>query len=150
MNLSQADSAKQLLDVIPRTMRVLRAEFAAMARDEMGERELSVSQFRTLLHVSRGAVNNSKLAELMGLSVAATSRMVDSVVRGGLLRRRTSKSDRRQVTLSLTQDGRETVDRAQVLMRERLALRLSALEPAKRARLDKALAALSLLDEVFQ
>lgn len=83
------------------------------------------------------------LAEQVGRSHSATSRLVDGLVRRGLLRRVEEEVDRRQRTLELTTEGRTLlaqVDRARA--DEFLAI-VRPLPPAERALIAMGVAALS-------
>jgi DNA-binding MarR family transcriptional regulator len=118
------DGAKRILEVIPRTMHTLRAELRTKARTNF-----SVPQFRVLNVLSRGPQNNNQLAEHIGVSVAAMSRLVDGLVRGGFVGRSAHASDRRQTQLVLTTLGARTVRTLKTSVQRRLAERISVLEP---------------------
>ncbi|MFJ4778085.1 MarR family winged helix-turn-helix transcriptional regulator [Streptomyces sp. NPDC088762] len=67
---------------------------------------LSALQVRALLAVRRSpGVNLSRLAEMVGASVPAASRLCDRLEAAGLLRRDRAATDRREIGLSLTKDG---------------------------------------------
>ena len=68
---------------------------------------LTASQFACLLALPEqaGEFNVHQVAEVMGLSPSRTSRIVDSLVRDGLLSRRTLDSDRRTQLVALTSTG---------------------------------------------
>ena len=54
----------------------------------------------------------SRLAELLGVSKQATSRLVDDMVTSGFLQRGGDPADRRRTPLQLTSLGRQVTDRA--------------------------------------
>ncbi|MBI3555654.1 MAG: MarR family transcriptional regulator [Deltaproteobacteria bacterium] len=139
--MNDTESAKQILDVIPRTMRIIRTELRALAKSE-----LTVPQFRILAHLTEGSLNNGQLADIQGVSVAAMSRMVDGLVRRNLLTRTVSASDRRQIHLALTPTGRETMDRITKAVQKSLAERISKLSTKPKKDLASGLDA---LEEVF-
>ena len=56
-------------------------------------------------------VSVKELSERLGLSLPATSRTVDGLLRRGLLSRREDTEDRRIKRVRLTDDGRDVVDR---------------------------------------
>ncbi len=70
---------------------------------------LTASQFACLLCLPEqgGELNVHEVAETMGLSPSRTSRVVESLVRGGLLRRRALDRDRRRQLVALTLTGRQ-------------------------------------------
>jgi DNA-binding MarR family transcriptional regulator len=83
------------------------------------------------------------LAEQVGRSPSATSRIVDGLVRRGLVRRAEEVADRRQRTLELSDDGRGLlahVDRARA---EEFLDIVRPLPPAERALIAMGVAALS-------
>ena len=139
--MNDTKSAKQILDVIPRTMRIIRTELRALAKSE-----LTVPQFRILAHLTEGPLNNGQLADIQGVSVAAMSRMVDGLVRRELLTRTVGANDRRQTLLALTPSGRETMDRITKAVQKSLAERISKLSTKPKKDLASGLDA---LEEVF-
>ena len=81
---------------------------------------LTPSQFACLLAMPEpaGEFNVQQVAKVMGLSPSRASRIVDSLVRGGLLARRTLDSDRRTQLVTLTPAGQEKWQVAQKLLAE--------------------------------
>ncbi|MFT3899033.1 MAG: MarR family transcriptional regulator [Gordonia sp. (in: high G+C Gram-positive bacteria)] len=81
---------------------------------EVVEADLTFSQFRTLMELgSRGtAMSMNELADAIGLSVAATGRVVDKLVGLGYTDRREDPQDRRVKRVSLTDDGHRFVTTA--------------------------------------
>ncbi|MGY4395966.1 MarR family transcriptional repressor of emrRAB [Sphingomonas sp. UYAg733] len=77
------------------------------------------------------------LSGVLRLSHPGAVRVVDRLVEKGLAARTAAEHDRRSVTLTLTQSGRET--RAALLERRRMVLDdlLSAVDPADRAVLER-------------
>lgn len=88
--------------------------------DEMCQQlALTVSQFASLLAMPEtGALNVHQFAKAMGLSPSRASRVVESLVREGLLDRQTTANDRRQQHLTLTSAGREKWGKAHMLLME--------------------------------
>lgn len=81
---------------------------ARTLRDEA----LSVGQIAALhLIDQRGTLRVTDLAEELGLSASATSRLVDALVKQGLVGRAEDADDRRVRTLTLTAEGRAFVGR---------------------------------------
>jgi DNA-binding MarR family transcriptional regulator len=138
--VDDAESAKKLLEVIPKTMRIIRTELRNYAKAEF-----SVPQFRILIHVSQGPRNNSQLAEHIGVSVAAMSRMVNGLVLKGLLTRTVGPTDRRQVQLILTEKGRNTVNQLTSAVQKTMALRISRLGQRPKRELRTGLSVLEAL-----
>jgi DNA-binding MarR family transcriptional regulator len=91
---------------------------------------LTASQFACLLALPEpgGELNVHRVAESMGLSPSRTSRIVDSLVRAGLLARRTMDRDRRTQLVTLTFTGRQKWQLAHRLLVECEEHLLSKLE----------------------
>ena len=115
-----------MMDVMPKAMQSLREEM----RQGRGDR-LTVPQFRVLAGVNRGVVANKDLGELLGVSEAAISRMVDHLVQDGLIKKSIHKSDRRQSVLSLTIDGSSLYNFIRGDARQRLMEKLEVLPNEK-------------------
>lgn len=74
--------------------------------------DVTLPQFRTLVVLAaRGARRTQDIAEELQVNPSTGSRMVDRLVRKGLVRRVRSDDDRRTVELRLTKAGHEVVDR---------------------------------------
>jgi len=102
-NGSAGGCAKGLLAVVPSVMRFIRHQ---MRRHR--QMELSVPQFRTLVFLNCSRETTlSAMADHLGLSRPAASRLVDLLVKRGLIDRHIPPDDRRKVSLSLTGRGKE-------------------------------------------
>jgi DNA-binding MarR family transcriptional regulator len=100
---SPDECARELLAAIPAVMRFIRYQMR-----QHRQSKLTVPQFRTLVFLSHHPDTPlSALAEHLGLSRPAASRMVDLLVKRGLMNRQIPLTDRRQVALSLTRRGKE-------------------------------------------
>jgi DNA-binding MarR family transcriptional regulator len=79
----------------------------------LGELELSMTQMKTLsmLDDCLQEVSVKELSDLLGLSLPATSRTVDGLLRRGLLSRHEDAEDRRIKRVRLTGEGRAVVQR---------------------------------------
>lgn len=127
--------AAALMEVAPLVMREIRTRM----RQSRGAC-LSVPQFRALGYVRRHPdCSLTEVADHLGLSVPATSRLVDALVVAGLTLRATSASDRRFVTLRLSAEGERIQAEARSAALKSLAARLAPLEPAQRAAIAQAL-----------
>lgn len=72
---------------------------------------LSTLQLRALLAVGGSPrINLTRLAEEVGATAPAASRLCDRLEAAGLLRRERAFMDRREIVLSLTQHGREVIE----------------------------------------
>src|SRR5579864_4497059 len=119
--------AALLLEIAPLVMRTIRTRMR-------GQRDagLEVAQFRALGHVYRHpGVSLSALADHLGLSVPATSRLVEGLVARGYITREHSSSDRRSVELTIAPRGGDSFAAAREGTRAHLAGRLRSLTPAE-------------------
>lgn len=73
---------------------------------------VTVPQFRVLVMVySRGAMNLAAVASGLNVNPSNASRTCDKLIKAGLLHRRESDSDRRNIALTLTVSGRRLVEK---------------------------------------
>jgi DNA-binding MarR family transcriptional regulator len=110
------------------------------AADRLGG--VSVVQLRalTVLSTEEGGANLGRLAAGMGVTVSTASRLVDRLVRAGLLDRRPSPVSRREVSLALTPAGRELLERYDGLRLQSLRAGLAELPTDARPHVARALA----------
>ncbi len=96
--------------------RALWRELVVGFASQLGELRLGFTQLAALYVLADGRTTTvADLAETIGRSPSATSRLVDGLVRRRLVERRAETEDRRQRTLWLTQRGHallRVVDRA--------------------------------------
>ncbi len=105
---SVEECAREILDDVPLAMRTIRAQLR-----KNGAIEISIPQFRTLVFINRrSGASLSDAADHLGLMLPSMSAMVDGLVSRNLVNRRTDSQDRRRMTLTLTERGRTTLQRA--------------------------------------
>lgn len=125
----------QVLFTVPMVMRTIRSE---MRHRRLAG--LSVPQFRAMGFLyRRGGVSLSDVAEHMGLTLPTVSKMVDTLVRRGLVIRETSLDDRRCLILKLTEQGRSAHDVANRETQARLTEVMSDLTPIEREEVGRAM-----------
>jgi DNA-binding MarR family transcriptional regulator len=108
------------------------------ASDELGS--VSLVQLRALTVIdASGGVNLVQLSEGMGVTVSTTSRLVDRLVDAGLVDRRPSEATRREITLTLTGQGRFILARYDELRLQELRERLDRLPSRRRTSVVNAL-----------
>ncbi|MGZ3714014.1 MAG: MarR family winged helix-turn-helix transcriptional regulator [Ktedonobacterales bacterium] len=128
-------SAGQLIEVVPLIMREIRRLMR-----QRGTEELSVPHFRALGYVQRHpGCSLSAVAEHLGLSVAAASRLVDTLVADGFLERRPSPIDRRYIQLHLSTRGAQIRAEAHAHTLQGIAARLEGLSEDERQQIVLAL-----------
>ena len=138
MSLSPYECAREMVEVVPLVMRTLVGE---MRRHRATD--LSVPQFRTLAFLNRheGACL-SDVAEHIGLTLPSMSKMIDGLVARGLVLRYVHPTDRRRVTLSLSERGGGALQVAREATRAFLAGRLAVLPESQLAAIVRAMGVL--------
>jgi DNA-binding MarR family transcriptional regulator len=113
------------------------------AFDDTLPQRLSASQLRAMLALEEipGGINLRGLAERLGVVLSSASRLSDRLVAAGLLERRQSDEDRREVRVRLSSSGRRLLGDLRSRRRERLAEVLSRMTPDDRAALRRGLEA---------
>ena len=113
----------------------------AQGIDRIVELELSISQAKTVFVLAQAAqpLPIHAIAQQIRLSVAATGRNIDQLVRMGLLERREDENDRRVKLVSITKAGREVADQHLEARRTALKSMVSRLTPEEADRLQEAL-----------
>jgi DNA-binding MarR family transcriptional regulator len=87
-----------------------------------------------------------ELARRQSVSLPTVSRMVDALVRGGLVTRTEDPGDRRSQTLEVTRRGRELMERGRARRIRQLAEELQALDASELSALEEGVAALERLE----
>lgn len=114
--------ARLILETVPQSMRTIRNEMRKSSKDV-----LTVPQFRVLNRLSKNPHTNGDLAEWMGVSAPSMSRMVELLVKRGLIRRKQSGPDRRQLALTCTQKGMDMTSQIRESVQKSLTQKLSLL-----------------------
>jgi len=109
--------ARDILETVPLVMRFIRNQ--VRQRCTAG---LSLPQFRTLVFLNRTKNSSlSAVADHLGLSLPAMSRLINGLVNGRLVERQTVSTNRRQIALTLTTLGQATLEKVRDEIRLRLA-----------------------------
>jgi DNA-binding MarR family transcriptional regulator len=118
-----------MVDAVLTASRVLVA-IAARSLADAGE-EVTLTQYRSLVILaSRGPQSLAALAEAVAVTPPTASRLCERLVRKGLVRRRSDRSDRRQVRVALSAAGQSLVDAVTARRRREIADLLASV-PAK-------------------
>jgi DNA-binding MarR family transcriptional regulator len=138
-----AESFSESMELFFRTMR--------RARSRSGDIEatgLSMPQFVLLVPLIDGRERSVReLAETAAVASPTATRMLDALVRDGIVRRRPSETDRRSVLVDLTEHGREVLDAAHTRTRARAAELYALLEPEERADAERIMRRLAQLTD---
>jgi len=111
----------------------------------MVDHEISVAQLATLMLLdAEGGSTVSDLANDLGRSLSATSRLIDQLVQRGIVSRQEDERDRRVKRIALAPLGRELVGRFQ---RERAEAQLAVMATLTESERTEVMRAMSLLAE---
>jgi DNA-binding MarR family transcriptional regulator len=136
---SAAGPPASFMDALEAFFSAVRRAKARAARDA-GSGELSDSQFhilRALLETTDVPVG--ELADAAGVAGPTATRMLDGLVRDGIVERNHSTTDRRVVTVRLTPKGRKLVTKKhQISLAKRQAL-YESLTPQERKQVEQLL-----------
>lgn len=120
---------------------ITRAQIHELASGEYG---ITSSQFHIIRRISQGGASVSALADCMHVSRPNISRVVDDLVKSGLVNRKRDQDDRRNIQLSLTDKGKKMIknlhkkyggilaEQFSILSDEELRILTSALESMKK------------------
>ncbi|MES2155296.1 MAG: MarR family transcriptional regulator [bacterium] len=132
-NPSADTLAGQLVDTTLQILCAIRTEMRTST-------DLTMAQFRTLMHLHRSAGTSlSELADDVGVSPPAMSKLIDGLVERNLVARTPQAEDRRRVELVVSPEGRRVLDRVRQAVRARLAERLATLSAGDRGAIAAAL-----------
>ncbi|MEU5540159.1 MarR family transcriptional regulator [Streptomyces sp. NPDC020362] len=104
------------------------------------EERVTLPQFRMLVVLStRGETKLVALAELLQVAPSTAMRMVDRLIAAGLADRKANPANRRETLLTLTAEGRRTVEEVTARRRAEIAGIVERLRPTERLALVEAL-----------
>lgn len=135
---SSRPAVDQEAEVVVRAARV----FAAVTAESLAQAGDSVTlpQLRVLTLASGvRALSNSQVAAALGVHISNASRICDRLVQAGLLSRRDSPTDRRQVELTITERGAQMIDAVTGHRRSVFVRVLDQLSDVQRSALGQAL-----------
>jgi DNA-binding MarR family transcriptional regulator len=102
--------------------------------------DLTMAQFRTLTRLRHQAGSGlSDLADDIGVSPPAVSKLIDGLVERGLVLRTVQEDDRRRVGLAVSPAGLRALDKVRAAVQGRVAGRLAGLSAGERTTLHDAL-----------
>jgi DNA-binding MarR family transcriptional regulator len=137
---AHVDDPERQADAVMRASRVLMGVVARSVAEV--EDQVSLQQLRVLVLVAdRNSMNLGQVAEALGVHPSNATRIVDRLVVAGMLHRTEDPSDRRYLTLELTDRGHEVVQRVMAHRRAAIEAILSPMTSAQRRALARALEA---------
>lgn len=101
---------------------------------------MTMAQAKVLYLVqAAGRIRMSELAARLGVTVSTASGAVDRLVEAGLLGRADDPADRRQVVITMTRAGTETLDRMRELNSHQMQLLLGEIAPSDLPTVERAI-----------
>jgi DNA-binding MarR family transcriptional regulator len=101
MTVTTEECARELLEVVPLIMTDIRSQMRSRRTPD-----LTVPQFRTLTFVDRNTGSSlSEVADHLGLTPPSMSKLVDELIKKGMMTREDHPADRRRIKLIVTHDG---------------------------------------------
>jgi len=136
-----ADTEKPSAEQIDAVLRASRALVGiAAASIAAVDDNVTVPQWRVLVMVdTRGPLNLAAVAAGLNVNPSNASRICDRLIKAGLLDRKESPTDRRNITLTLTPDGRRLVTKVVRHRRREITRVLRGMTPDDRDLLATAL-----------
>ena len=134
-------SNDQLEEVLQQFLMRCMSSAEAQGIDRLVELELSISQAKTVFALAQAGqpLPINAIAEQIRLSVAATGRNIDQLVKMGLVARREDENDRRVKLVTITEAGRDVADQHLEARRTALRAMVARLSPDEADRLHDAL-----------
>lgn len=105
------------------------ARLARVAANALGDADLTLAQYRVLVFLHDGDRPATQVAGLLGVTPSTVTSVVDGLATRDLVHRRPDPGDRRRVMLTITDEGRRLVNRADGVVGDRLGKLLDRLEP---------------------
>jgi DNA-binding MarR family transcriptional regulator len=138
MSVNPEECALELLDVVPLVMSDIRCEMRSRRTPD-----LTVPQFRTLVFVNSNTGSSlSEVAEYTGLTLPSASKLVDELIKHGLMVRKENPNDRRRLSLAITHHGVELLEASRKGTLKYLAEKLRAVNADNRDAIVKAMRAM--------
>lgn len=110
------------------------ARLARIVDRALADADLTMPQYRVLVHLAEGHVSASALADWLSVSRPAITTLVDGLVARGLVNRAAVAGDRRRVDHALTPAGQAALEQADAAVETALDRLADHLPAAKRRR----------------
>jgi len=137
-----SECAEKLFRVLPKI-----AYFASTEMRALANSGASMRQFRLLAKISLLSLTNRQLADAMGVSAPAMSKLVGSLLQQKLVKQVRDETDRREFKISITTKGQAKLEQLTLLMRKLFARKLKSYSENQKAQLSLGL---TILEDVFR
>jgi DNA-binding MarR family transcriptional regulator len=138
------DDHEMLARSISQFRRMMVREFIFSIISTFGDFDFSLPQMVTLLLLDEeGELTIKQIAELVGRSVSATSRLLDQLVERGMVSRREDERDRRAKRVAITESGQALIATLEQRRAEAQIAVMEYLSAEERAEVTRAMALLA-------
>ncbi len=110
------------------------ARLARQVELALAEVDLSLPQYRILIHLDEGKVAASTLADKIAVSRPSVTAVVDGLVTRGLVERHHDPGDRRRVGHDLTAEGRQLLEERRTSPSTGDLLEIASIDPQGKGR----------------
>jgi DNA-binding MarR family transcriptional regulator len=139
-----SDDHEMLARSISQFRRTVVREFVLGIITTFGDFDFSLPQMATLLLLDEeGELTIKQIAELVGRSVSATSRLLDQLVERGMVSRREDERDRRAKRVAITESGQALIATLEQRRAEAQIAVMEYLSAEERAEVTRAMALLA-------
>jgi len=106
LNISTQDLVDKFWECVPHVWRDTKIHIRRTAFEKY---QISEGQFQVLRRTRRGSTSVSSLAQVSGTGLPSVSKVVEALVKRGLVARSQDPNDRRRVPLALTPEGQQVL-----------------------------------------
>jgi len=139
-----SDDYEMLAQNIRQFRRTMVREFVLGIITTFGDFDFSLPQMATLLLLDEeGELTIKQIAELVGRSISATSRLLDQLVERGMVSRREDERDRRAKRVAITESGQALITALEQRRAEAQITVMEYLSAGERAEVTRAMALLA-------
>ncbi|MFT8888841.1 MAG: MarR family transcriptional regulator [Ethanoligenens sp.] len=122
------------------TIRKLERKLGILEESELSCCNISLAQCHALVEIGRAkTISLNELAELLNLENSTMSRTVSNLVNSGYVKRDIDATDRRYLTISLTENGQDLFNRIEASMGKYYRDIFDQIEEAKRGQVIESL-----------
>ena len=139
---------KQIKEIIQLIRKLVRAR-ELYTKELIKKYQLSASQLHCILVLNEmGPIPPSKIAQHIMVNSSTVTGVIDRLEHKGFLERVRNSKDRRVITITLTEKGKELANNAPLPVQERMIEGIKGLPPQERAQMIKSLRTLTGMVEI--
>jgi len=126
------DRAETIAKIVQQ-MEIAGRHLGRLHSEERGQSGIPTrAQFGVLITIAtEGGGSTTQIAERFGMSPSAVTQLVDALVKDGLVERHNDPADRRKTEITLTEAGRQSLEKAKATHRASLASLFEVLDDSE-------------------